>query len=289
FLGSSASVISEIVSGKHPFAKRLAAAKNPLVVVGSEILQRADGAALHAAAQQLAGRFASSAEEGARRFNVLQRYASQVAAMDLGYIPGLDALQAAQPKVAILLGADQGHLNRAHLPEDCMVIYIGHNGDHGAKMSDIVLPGAAYTEKHATYVNLEGRAQRTYPAVAPPGDARQDWAILRVISEVAGCPLPYDNLEGVRQRMRQIAPGLLEIDSVQSADPACLTVAAADAKIEYLKESKNIDSKSPLSVSMKELYQYFMTDAISRASQTMARCVKAFKTHVPPENESFKE
>ncbi|VDK25725.1 unnamed protein product [Taenia asiatica] len=123
---------------------------------------------------------------------------------------------------------------------------MGHNGDHGAKMSDIVLPGAAYTEKHATYVNLEGRAQRTYPAVAPPGDARQDWAILRVISEVAGCPLPYDNLEGVRQRMRQIAPGLLEIDAVQSTDPACLTIAAADAKVadifmgSRLSYSKNI-------------------------------------------------
>ncbi|VDM15815.1 unnamed protein product [Hydatigera taeniaeformis] len=279
YLGSSTSIISDIISGKHPFAKRLAAARNPLVVVGSEVLQRADGAALHAAAQQLACRFAPSAEEGARRFNVLQRYASQVAAMDLGYIPGLEALRTTQPKVAILLGADQGHLTRAHLPEDCMVIYIGHNGDHGAKMSDIVLPGAAYTEKHATYANLEGRAQRTYPAVAPPGDARQDWAIVRAVSEVAGCPLPYDDLKGVRQRMNQIAPGLLEVDVVQSADLECLKVAAADAKLEYQKGLKNLDSKLPLSVSMKELYQYFMNDAISRASQTMSRCVKAFKTH----------
>lgn len=130
--------------------------------------------------------------------------------------------------------SDQINLNNASSTSSTHLLFfttLGHNGDHGAKMSDIVLPGAAYTEKHATYVNLEGRAQRTYPAVAPPGDARQDWAILRAISEVAGCPLPYDNLEGVRQRMHQIAPGLLEIDAVQGADQACLKVAAADAKV----------------------------------------------------------
>ena len=105
--------------------QRLAAAKNPLVVVGSECLQRPDGAALHAAAQQLACHFSSSSAEGARRFNVLHRYASQVAALDLGYTPGLGGLRAAKPKVVILLGADQGQLTRADLPEDCMVIYIG--------------------------------------------------------------------------------------------------------------------------------------------------------------------
>ena len=101
-------------------------------------------------------------------------------------------------------------------------------------MSDLVLPGAAYTEKHAIYANLEGRSQRTQPAVTPPGDARQDWAIIRAISEVAGCPLPYDDLVGVRRRMREIAPGLLEFDIVQSSDPICLQVSANDAKVSFI-------------------------------------------------------
>lgn len=100
-------------------------------------------------------------------------------------------------------------------------------------MSDFVLPGAAYTEKHAIYANLEGRAQRTQPAVAPPGDARQDWAIIRAISEVAGCPLSYDDLVGVRQRIQEIAPGLLEFDVVQPSDPICFQVASNDAKVAY--------------------------------------------------------
>ncbi|KAM7538342.1 hypothetical protein Aperf_G00000065485 [Anoplocephala perfoliata] len=288
-LGSSTTIINELIAGNHPFSKRLAAAKNPLIIVGSEALQRPDGAALHAAVQQLALKLAPTPEDGARRFNVLHRYASQVAALDLGYTAGLKGLRAAKPKIAILLGADQGALTRADLPEDCIVIYIGHNGDHGALMSDIVLPGAAYTEKHATYANMEGRAQRTHPAVAIPGDGRQDWAILRAISEVAGCPLAYDDLEGVRNRIRQVAPNLLELDTVQFIDPACLKIAAEDIKNRYLKESKNLDAKTPLTVSLKELHQYFMTDAISRASQTMSRCVKAFKSHIPPDNSNFKE
>ncbi len=100
-------------------------------------------------------------------------------------------------------------------------------------MADIILPAAAYTEKNATFANLEGRAQRTYPAVAPPGDARQDWSVLRAISEVAGIPLSYDDVEGVRARMREIAPGLLEIESVQETDFSALKVAADDAKVGF--------------------------------------------------------
>ncbi|VDO00302.1 unnamed protein product [Rodentolepis nana] len=288
-LGASTSIINEIIAGKHPFAKRLAAAKNPLIIVGSEALQRPDGAALHSAAQKLALQTASTPEEGLRRFNVLHRYASQVAALDLGYRAGLEGLRTSKPKVAILLGADQGGLSRADLPEDCMVIYIGHNGDHGAQMSNIVLPGAAYTEKQGIYANMEGRAQFTQPAVAPPGDARQDWSILRAISDVSGCPLAYDDLEGIHLRISQVAPNLLEMDRVQPVDSSSLKVAVNDVEAQYQNASKNLDTKMPLTVSMKELHQYFMTDAISRASQTMSRCVKAFKTHVPPENSNFNE
>lgn len=98
-------------------------------------------------------------------------------------------------------------------------------------MSDIVLPGAAYTEKHAIYANMEGRAQCTQPAVSPPGDARQDWAILRAISEVSGCPLAYDDVEGIHLRISQVAPNLLEIDRVQPVDSSCLKVAVDETKV----------------------------------------------------------
>ena len=104
--------------------------------------------------------------------------------MDIGYKAGPDAIKKDKPDVLFLLGADAGVITRADLPEDCFVIYQGHHGDKGAELADVVLPGAAYTEKQATYVNMEGRAQQTIAALTPPGQARVDWKIIRAISEV---------------------------------------------------------------------------------------------------------
>lgn len=112
--------------------------------------------------------------------------ASQVAALDLGYKPGVEAVKKCQPKLLYLLGADEGVIKKEDLPKDCVIVYQGHHGDVGATVADVILPGAAYTEKEGTYVNTEGRAQRTLPAVAPPGLAREDWKIIRALSEVGG-------------------------------------------------------------------------------------------------------
>lgn len=150
--------------------------------------------------------------------NILQQVASQVAALDIGYKPGVSAVRENPPKVLFLLGADEGTVTRADLPKDCFVVYLGnykiytksyfyatkfvknqiehlsifflfslstgHHGDQGAAMADAILPGATYTEKQATYVNTEGRAQQTQAAVTPPGMARVDWKIIRALSEV---------------------------------------------------------------------------------------------------------
>ena len=118
--------------------------------------------------------------------NVLQTNAAQTGAYDVGYQPGLQAAIKAKPKVLFLLGADAGKISRDQLPQECFIVYIGHHGDNGASIADAVLPGAAYTEKQATYVNTEGRAQQTLVAVSPPGMAREDWKIVRALSEVAG-------------------------------------------------------------------------------------------------------
>ena len=108
----------------------------------------------------------------------------QVAALDLGYMADVASVRDMKPEVVFLLGADGGAISRSDLPEGAFVIYQGHHGDKGAEMADVILPGAAYTEKQATYVNTEGRAQQTLPALNPPGMARQDWKIIRAISEV---------------------------------------------------------------------------------------------------------
>jgi NADH dehydrogenase (ubiquinone) Fe-S protein 1 len=213
-LGNSASTIQEIVSGKHPFAQRLKSAKRPLIIVGANALARNDGKAflssLHSFAQSL-----SPEDKDWKVWNVLQTNASQVAAMDVGYQPGVDEVLAANPKVLFLLGADSGAINKENIPKDCFVIYQGHHGDQGAQLAHAILPGAAYTEKQGTYVNTEGRAQQTLVAVSPPGMAREDWKIIRALSEVVGATLPYDTLDELRNRLEDIAPHLVRYGNLE--------------------------------------------------------------------------
>ncbi|EFA09221.1 NADH-ubiquinone oxidoreductase 75 kDa subunit, mitochondrial [Tribolium castaneum] len=266
-LGDDPEVISKIASGSHPIAQKLKSAKKPLIILGADLLQRPDGAAILSQVQKIAS--LASPAEGWKVFNILHKVASQVAALDVGYTPGVDKIRENNPKVIFLLGADECAIDRSDLPEGCFVVYQGHHGDHGATIADAVLPGAAYTEKQATYVNTEGRAQQTLPAVSPPGNAREDWKIIRALSEILGAPLPYDSLEDIRCRLHQVAPHLTRYGDAESAN--------------YFKQAqelaKNIQSDkisgSPIDVKIKELKDFYMTDAISRASPTMAKCVQA--------------
>lgn len=209
-LGASSSTIQEIVSGRHPFAQRLKSAKRPLIIVGANALSRNDGKAflssLHSFAQTL-----KPEDKDWKVWNVLQTNASQVAALDVGYKAGVEEVLAASPKVLFLLGADGGAITKENIPKDCFVIYQGHHGDSGAQLAHAILPGAAYTEKQATYVNTEGRAQQTLLAVTPPGMAREDWKIIRALSEIVGATLPYDTLDELRNRLEDIAPHLVRL------------------------------------------------------------------------------
>ncbi|XP_067844199.1 NADH-ubiquinone oxidoreductase 75 kDa subunit, mitochondrial isoform X2 [Heptranchias perlo] len=269
-LGDSPQVLQEIASGKHPFSQVLSKAKKPMVVVGSSILQRSDGAAIHAAVSTVAqnARAASGVGDDWKVLNVLQRVASQVAALDLGYKAGVDVIRKNPPKVLFLLGADSGCITREDLPKDCFIIYQGHHGDVGAPMADVVLPGAAYTEKTATYVNTEGRAQQTRVAVTAPGMAREDWQIIRAVSEVAGMTLPYDTLDEVRDRLAEISPNLICYDDVEEAN----FFKQANELAKMVKQQVLTEPLVPPQLTIKDFY---MTDPISRASQTMAKCIKA--------------
>ncbi|TMS11812.1 NADH-ubiquinone oxidoreductase 75 kDa subunit, mitochondrial [Larimichthys crocea] len=219
-LGEETAVLKELANGTHPFCQVLSAAKRPVVVVGSSALQRDDGAGILSAVSAIAqnARSSSGVEEGWKVLNVLHRVASQVAALDLGYKAGVDAIRNNPPKVLFLLGADAGCITRADLPKDSLIIYQGHHGDAGAPMADIILPSAAYTEKNATYVNTEGRSQHTRVAVTAPGMAREDWKIIRAVSELAGVALPYDSVEEVRSRLAEVSPNLVRYDDVEEAN-----------------------------------------------------------------------
>jgi len=270
-LGDSVEALQQLADGSHPFSARLSSAKAPVVIVGSEALQRSDGAAIMALVQQISNKAREGVEnEEWKVLNVMHRVASQVAALDLGYRAGVSKVREAQPSVLWLLGADAGAITREDLPKDCFVIYQGHHGDVGAAMADCVLPGAAYTEKQGTYVNMEGRAQQTFPAITPPGQAREDWKIIRAISEVLGEKLPYDKLSEVRARMSEVSPNLVRYGNAEEANYFSLAAKMA-AKV------KAPVSQSPISVEKQQLEDFYLTDSISRASPTMAKCVTAVK------------
>ncbi|CAH0725586.1 unnamed protein product, partial [Brenthis ino] len=269
-VGDSASIVKDLATGtsSHEVLKRLESAKRPVVILGADQLKTPEGAALLAYTQELSLRLQDKLEDKEWKvLNVLQRTASQVAALDIGYQPGAGRALRAGPRVVYLLGADAGLVTRDDLPKDCIVIYQGHHGDAGAAMADVVLPGAAYTEKRGTYVNAEGRAQQTLPAVTPPGKAREDWKIIRALSEVVGARLPYDSLDEVRARLAEVSPALVAYGDVQDNN----YFAQARALAQSLQ--KPVSGK--LDVQLKQLEDYFMTDSISRASPTMAKCVQA--------------
>lgn len=266
-LGDTAAVLQEIASGDHPYSETLANAKSPMIIVGSAPLNSADGATVHQLCASISNNIKANGtvSEDTKVLNVLHNVASQVAALDVGYKPGVANIGA--PKLVYLLGADNGAVTRADLPADAFVIYQGHHGDAGAMAADVILPGAAYTEKVATYVNMEGRAQETKRALTPPALARDDWKIIRALSEIAGKTLPYDTLGELRGRLTDVAPNLTRYGDVEGANYF--------AQALNLVEGNTTSVDSVLEPQISTLKDFYMTDSISKASQTMAKCVKA--------------
>jgi NADH-quinone oxidoreductase subunit G len=204
-------------------------------------------------------------------FNVLHHAAARVAALDLGLVPGPGGKTAAEMidgavDVLWLLGADE--LDAKRIPANTFVIYQGHHGDAGAARADVILPGAAYTEKDGTYVNTEGRVQRGFLAVKPPGDAREDWRIIRAVSAYLGHRLPYDSLAELRIAMADAHPVFAEVDGLRRLAGTDLTAPAGDPAAV---------SATPFTPTLANYYQ---TDPISRASPTMAACVAAHATPI---------
>ncbi|XP_031844166.1 NADH dehydrogenase (ubiquinone) 75 kDa subunit [Nomia melanderi] len=268
-LGQSPEIITQLRNGTHPFSNTLKSAKRPLVLLGVEQLSRKDGTKIISETQLLAQTLEenSKASEGWKVLNILHTNASQVAALDVGYSSTIEDVKQVQPKILFLLGADDGNIKKEDFP-NTFIVYIGSHGDEGASIADVILPGAAYTEKVATYVNTEGRAQQTCAAVTPPGMARPDWKIIRALSEICGICLPYDNLTELSGRLEEIAPHLVRYGTVEPAN-------YISQALELSKESREPLSSEPLEMKQKTLDQFFMTDAVSRASPTMAKCVQA--------------
>jgi len=190
--------------------------------------------------------------------------ASRAAAYDLGYAAQTTKSEVA--KVVYLLEADE--ISPSDIPKGAFVVYQGHHGDVGAQYADVILPGATYTEKSATYVNTEGRPQMTRAAVPPPGAAREDWKIIRALSEVAGATLPYDDVHQIRERLSDIAPHFASYNVIEPS-----SVAVASLGLSTLKKAGAKSAKTQFTPVISD---YYMTDSITRASSTMAKCSVAF-------------
>ena len=264
-LGAGGRTLADLAAGKHAFADVLKEAANPLVIVGTAALARPDGSAVLGAAAKIAAAAAAGKDAGWNAFNVLHTAASRVAGLDLGFVPenpaenGIENIVIGAGKgdidVVFLLGADDADMGKLG---KAFVVYQGSHGDAGAHRADVIFPGAAYTEKSATYANTEGRVQMTARAVFPPGEAREDWKIIRALSGVVDQTLPYDTIEALRAAMYKAAPVLAGIDRIPEHDAGA---------IEKLAKVKGAVKDEPFATAVRDFY---LTNPIARASSVMA-------------------
>jgi len=271
YLGAGIDTLAEIAAGKG-FGEILAKAKRPLVLVGEGAVSHAGlgkqpGRDVLALAAHIAGNGGNN-DEGWNGFAMLHHAAARVGGLDIGFVPhdggvcSADQIAAAgrgELDVLFLLGADE--YDTAAMGK-AFVVYIGTHGDAGAHRADVILPGATYTEKSGTYVNTEGRVQMTERAVFPPGEAKEDWAILRALSAVLGKTLAFNSLNELRSAMYQEFPHLARLDQIAPG-------AAAD-----LAKLAKASVKTNSATFASPVREYYLTNPIARASAVMGECAQ---------------
>ncbi|KAL3483733.1 hypothetical protein BJX62DRAFT_70365 [Aspergillus germanicus] len=272
-LGSDVAALKSALSGE--FGKKLATAKRPMIIVGSAAAEHESAKAIFEAVGGFVEKHASSFNTPEwQGYNVLQRAASRAAAFEVGFTTPSPEVAQTKAKMVWLLGADE--VSQSEIPKDAFVVYQGHHGDSGAQIADVVLPGAAYTEKSGTYINTEGRVQVTRAATSMPGASRDDWKIIRAASEFLNVPLPYDDIEALRDRMEEISPVMRRYDVVESSSLAQLS------KVQLVDQNKGAQvAATPFK---RVIEDFYFTDSISRSSPTMARCSAAKASGNPDVN-----
>ncbi len=264
-LGEGPETLQALAEGRHPFFETLQKAEHPMLILGQGALTRPDSAAVLHLARKLA-EAAGLVKEGWNGFNILHTAAARVGGLEVGFVPGPGGRDTA----GILAGAAKGEIDFVYLLGvdeidmaklgQAFVVYQGHHGDAGAHRADVVLPGAAYTEKDGTYMNTEGRAQLGLRAVFPLGEAKEDWAVLRALSRALDKPLPYDNLAQLRRQLFEANPRFQRLDSVE---PAAWGPFGREGPVQAAAFQTPITN-------------FYMTDPISRASETMAKCTETY-------------
>ncbi|MFZ4069636.1 MAG: NADH-quinone oxidoreductase subunit NuoG [Caulobacterales bacterium] len=270
--GAGAATLADFAAGRNPFADMLKNAKRPMIIIGQGALSGPHGAAHLREAGKLAALIgAVKPAENWNGFCVLHTAAARVGGLDLGFLPGPSGKTAAEMVAAVdagamdtvlLLGADEMELPEAGRGT---VIYLGSHGDRGAHRADIILPAAAYTEKNAIWVNTEGRVQFGQRAAFPKGEAREDWAILRALSERVGAKLAYDDLNALRAKLMAEHPTFGAVDYAPGA-------ALAES---FAPETLGADGGVSAEMFHSPVEDFYATNPIARASLTMAECSAA--------------
>ncbi|WP_417905200.1 NADH-quinone oxidoreductase subunit NuoG [Candidatus Tisiphia endosymbiont of Micropterix aruncella] len=263
-LGASPDIIKAIISEEHQFAKELEHAKNPVIIIGDGVYSRDDGYAILALIHQMVDKYKIVRDDW-NGFNILHNHASMVGSLDIGFSPKnggngvseiLQKAERGEIKFVYLLGSDEIDMNKI---KSSFVVYQGHHGDNGANVADVIFPASSYTEKDATYVNFEGRPQYGKAATHPVGQAKEDWVIIKNLANSLGLNLGMNNLDEIRNRLAAEFPVFANISEIMSCD--------------FIKFT-SLDNLLKSDIVTKPI-NYYMTDSISRASVTMAKCVES--------------
>ena len=272
YMGSNSIDIKKLRDKNHETYKILMNAERPMIIVGMGALTNGSGPALLHELREL-GELFGVIKKDWNGFNVLHTSAGRIGALDVGFLPSKKGLSAKQIfsesensnlSFIWLIGVDNKDV--LNLKKQ-FVVYQGHHGDAGAHVADVILPGAAYTEKNCTYVNTEGRPQLAKQAVFPPGEAKEDWKILRAFSDYINCKLPFDTLDSLREKIYNEFPHLNDIDNIEKPKWS---------KFGCKGEIKAFDLKSPIT-------NFYKTCSISRTSETMALCDGKFNNKIAAE------
>jgi len=266
YLGNDLNILKSLLAREHKFCETLKNAKKPMLIVGQSILNREDSLKIYSLIEQIIREYQVSSKDW-NGFNTLQIAAARVGALDLGLFQKSKSLQdiyndADNNKIKLLIsfGADEIDYNCFR---NSKVIYVGTHGDHGANNADIILPSAAYTEKDAIYINTEGRLQFANKANFPPNEAREDWKIVRQISEILSLKWSIIDIEDVRSQIKMKFPHLFEIHGNSSNDYKVL-LANIPKNIEFIDNSIS-----------RIIHDFYINNTISRFSKTMAECSRA--------------
>ena len=267
-LGDELSTLTALIDGTHPMCKVLKAAQKPILIIGQSALSHKNGTALYQAARRLAAQY-NFIQQNWCGFNVLHTAASRVGALDLNFTPTdpvvttssiIAAAREGSIKILYLLGVD--HLDFNQL-QNTFMIYQGHHGAAGAQHADVILPGCAYTEKSALYVNTEGRVQQTCAAVPPPGDAKEDWKVIRALSDVLQTPLSFNIIDQLHAQLYDQYPHFQQQDSIT---PCHLLPILTSEQLNLVGQF------------IPETFDFYQRDIISAHSVTMAQCANAAVT-----------